>query len=485
MTLRRELRDLLMLAVPLAISQIGMMLMTLTDSVMMGRLSADSLAAGGLAGNVAITLILIPQGLLMAMQPVLAQLRGAGGSPNGEDGWKFSRTLAAAFLLALLASIPIILLLTQIDSLLSLTGTAPNLAAMALDYEKGFIWAVPAALWQVCCRFYLSAMERPRIIMVTIIVACIANGFFNWILIWGHFGLPAFGLRGSAYATALSCWGMAIALTLYSVFYRLFPAGLLRIGWDPILSGMGELLAVGWPIAGSVLVEIGLFTVSTLLMSRFGAVALAAHQICLGISSVTFMVPMAIGQASTVRVGFHIGGGQPRLARQAGFLSLGLGIAFMALAAASLRLSAAPIIRLFISADDPQLGTILTLGKQLIALAALFQIFDGAQAVASGALRGLRDTRATFLAAALGYWGIGLPLGLLLAFGLDWGPTGLWWGFVVGLALVSTLLCWRFSIKSKARCDEGDRPQDEHGGPQIHLAIPHQTGEEQRQFIGE
>jgi MATE family multidrug resistance protein len=220
-------------------------------------------------------------------------------------------------------------------------------------------------------------------------------------------------------------------------------------------------------------------------MSRFGAAALAAHQICLGISSVTFMVPTAIGQASTVRVGFHLGAGDPGLARQAGFLSLGLGIAFMALAAACLRLSAAPIIHLFISSDDPLLPAILTMGKQLIALAALFQIFDGAQAVAAGALRGLRDTRVPLLAALLGYWGIGLPLGVLLAFFLKWGPTGLWWGFVAGLALVSSLLCWRFSLKSKARRQERDGPDYQHDGPQIHLAVPDQAGQEQRHLIGE
>jgi MATE family multidrug resistance protein len=436
---RREMRDLLLLAVPLAISQVGLIMMNITDAVMMGRLSAKALAAGGLAGNIGFTLIIVPQGLLMAMQPILSQLRGA------DDHAPFVRTLSASFCLALACSVPIVLLLLQIDRLLLAVGTAPDLAAMALDYEWGFIWAVPAALWQIVCRFYLASLERPRVIWLTIVVACFANAGMNWLLIYGHWGLPACGLRGSAYATAVSCWGMAATLTLYGFATRLFPPGLLSVRWPALCRGLGELIGLGWAIAGSTLVEIGLFSVSTLLMSRFGPTPLAAHQICLGLSSVTFMVPMAIGQASTVRVGYHIGAGEPRQARQAGFMALGLGVAFMCLAALALKLGAGSIVHLYIDAGDPELPAILQIGSQLIALAALFQIFDGAQVVAAGSLRGLKDTRAALYAAILGYWAIGLSLGVLLAFPLGLGPAGLWWGFFVGLIVVAALLTWRFN----------------------------------------
>jgi MATE family multidrug resistance protein len=443
-----ELGDLLRLAIPLAVSQVGLILMNLTDSVMMGRWSAEALAAGGLAGNVAITLIIVPQGLLMAMQPILAHLRGAAA----EDG-PFARTLAAAFVLALAAAVPIIAILLQIDKILIATGTEPKLAAMALDYELGYVWGVPAALWQICCRFYLSSLERPRIILATICVACVVNGAMNWVLIWGRFGLPAFGLRGSAYATALSCWGMAITLTVYGARNHLFPAGLLRVRSDELVAGLRELIGVGWAIAGSTIVEVSLFTASTLLMAHFGTSPLAAHQICLGIATITFMVPMAIGQASTVRVGFHIGAGQPQRARRSGLIALCLGIGFMAVTAATLKLGSGPIIHLYIDPKDPQFDAILAVGRQLIGLAALFQMCDGAQAVASGALRGLRDTRAAFIAATIGYWAIGMPCGVILAFALGWGPSGLWWGFVAGLALVSFSLCRRFNLLSARLAD--------------------------------
>lgn len=437
-----ELSQVLALAVPLAVSQVGLIAMNVTDSVMMGRISAEALAAGGLAGMVAFSMLIFTQGLLMALQPILAQARGAG------DLAAVPRVVAASFITALICSVPIIVLLLFVDKFLILAGTDLTLAKMALDYEKGFIWAVPAALWQMTCRYYLSALERPRIILIATLSACLANVLLNWILIYGHLGMPAFGLRGSAYATALSCWGMAVSMTLYAARCKLLPEGVLRVTLAELGHGIAELFRIGWPIACTIMAEMGLFSVSTVLMGRFGPVPLAAHQICLGISSLTFMVPMAIGQASTVRVGFHIGAGQPHLARQAGFLSLALGVGFMALSATCLKLFSGPVIRLYLDEGDPDLPAVMEIGRQMIALAAVFQLFDGAQTVGSGALRGLKDTHAAMIFALSGYWGVGLPLGVLLAFFLGFGPTGLWWGFVAGLAVVAVLMTARFANKS-------------------------------------
>jgi MATE family multidrug resistance protein len=437
-----ELSQLLALAVPLAVSQVGLIAMNVTDSVMMGRISAEALAAGGLAGTVAFSMLIFTQGLLMALQPILAQARGAS------DLGAVPRVLAATFAMALICSVPIVLLLLFVDRFLLMAGTDQQLAKMALDYEVGFVWGVPAALWQMTCRYYLSALERPRIILIATLSACLANLLFNWILIYGHFGLPAFGLRGSAYATSLSCWGMALSMTIYAARCKLLPEGLLRVDLRELGRGIAELFRIGWPIACTILAEMGLFSVSTIVMGRFGPVPLAAHQICLGISSLTFMVPMAIGQASTVRVGFHIGAGQPHLARQAGFLSLALGVGFMALSATSLKLFSGPVIRAYLDANDPDVDAVLDIGRQMISLAAVFQLFDGAQTVGSGSLRGLKDTHIAMIFALSGYWGLGLPLGVLLAFFLGFGPTGLWWGFVAGLAVVAILMSARFAVKS-------------------------------------
>ncbi len=439
---RLELSNLLMLAVPLAISQVGLLAMSVTDTIMMGRISAEALAAGGLAATVAFSMLIFCQGLFMALQPILAQLRGAGCSVT------VPRIVAATFLTTLLCSAPIILLLLNIDHFLIFTGTDAPLAHMALDYEKGMVWGIPAALWNLTSRYYLSAVERPRIILLTTIGACFANGGMNWILIHGHLGFPAFGLRGSAYATSLSCWGMAVTMTVYAFRQKLVPPGILSVTRQEIWLGMKELFRIGWPIACTIIAEMGLFSVSTVLMGRFGPIPLAAHQICLNIASLTFMVPMAIGQAATVRVGFHIGAGQPALARQAGFLSLILGIGFMALSATILKLFTSTVVGLYLDDSDPDVGKVLEIGRQMITLAALFQLFDGAQTVAGGALRGLKDTHAAMVVATTGYWGLGLPAGVVLAFFLGVGPTGLWWGFLAGLSVVAVLLTWRFTRMS-------------------------------------
>lgn len=442
MSWRLELSNLLMLAVPLAVSQVGLLAMSVTDSIMMGRISAEALAAGGLAATVAFSMMIFCQGLFMALQPILAQLRGAGNPAT------IPRVVAATFLTTFLCSVPIILLLLNIDKFLMFTGTQDPLPMMALDYEKGIVWGIPAALWNLTCRYYLSALERPRIILLTTIAACFANGGMNWVLIHGHLGFPALGLRGSAFATTFSCWGMAVAMTSYAFRQRLVPPGIFSVTRPEIWLGMKELFRIGWPIACTIIAEMGLFSVSTILMGRFGPVPLAAHQICLNIASLTFMVPMAIGQAATVRVGFHTGAGQPALARQAGFLSLILGIGFMALSATVLKLFSATVIGFYLDNGDPEVGNVLEIGRQMIALAALFQLFDGAQTVAGGALRGLKDTHAAMVFAGIGYWGLGLPSGILLAFFLGVGPTGLWWGFLSGLSVVAVMLTWRFTRMS-------------------------------------
>jgi MATE family multidrug resistance protein len=201
---------------------------------------------------------------------------------------------------------------------------------------------------------------------------------------------------------------------------------------------------LGWPIAGLYAVEVGLFSASSLLMGRFGAVAVAAHQICLSLSSLTFMVPFAIGQAATVRVGFHMGVGAVARARLAGFLAIVLGIGFMAGMAVAIALGRQLVFAFFLDAGDPNYDAVVSLGMTLLAVACVYQTFDGAQVVAAGVLRGVKDTRVPMLLAAFGYWGLGMSAGVGLAFWVGLGPVGLWWGFVSGLSTVSILLTLRF-----------------------------------------
>ncbi|HEV2677259.1 MAG TPA: MATE family efflux transporter [Aliidongia sp.] len=435
---RRELAEILGLAIPLAAGQVATMLMSITDSVMLGHLSSEALAAGGLGANLAFMLIILMQGLQAGIQPLIAQARGAG------DAGPIGRAVWGGLLIGGLAVVPIMLLLGQADLFLRLIGEPQAIAGPVMVYERAFLWSIPAAALMGVLRYFLSAMERPRVAMLVAMGGVGVNLLLNWILIFGNLGAPAFGLAGSGYATSVT-WGlMALALTIYIAHAKLLPHDFWRLAWVERRRGFFAVFRLGWPIAGIYAVEVGLFSVSSLLMGWFGPVAVAAHQICLGVASLTFMVPLAIGQAATVRVGFHMGAGAVARARLAGFSAIGLGIGFMSCTAVAIAFGRRLVFAFYLDGDDPNYDEVVTLGVDLLAVACVFQMFDGAQVVAAGALRGLKDTRVPMLLGALGYWGLGMTIGAGLAFGIGFGPIGLWWGFVCGLATVSVLLCLRF-----------------------------------------
>jgi MATE family multidrug resistance protein len=434
----RELGALLSIAVPLALAQLTQMIMGMTDAIWMGHIGTDALAAGGLGSSLAFMILIVTSGLVQSIQPIVAQGRGAG------DESAFGRALGAGLLLSALVALPVVLLLLSADRLLIAAHDPPFIAHLTRMYETGLVWGVPAWFWQNTLRSYLSALARTRVILGVTAIGALLNFFLNWVLIFGHFGMPALGLAGSGYATAIVAWGMAIAFTLYLVGMKLLPRDLFRLSWRQVWLGISEIFAIGWPIVGVLAVEIGLFTGSMVVMAQFGPVALAAHQICMNFCSLTFMVPMGIGTAAAVRVAYHLGAGAPERARKAGSLSLLLAIGFMSIAAIGMRTFATAIFHLYLPSSDPLLPAVTALGTSLITLAALFQVFDGTQTVAAGALRGLRDTRAALLAGIAGYWILGGPFGLLLAFRFGLGPVGIWWGFTLGLVVVAILLSLRF-----------------------------------------
>ena len=435
---RRELTEILGLAAPLAAAQVATMLMSITDSVMLGHLSSDALAAGGLGANVAFMLIILMQGLQAGIQPLIAQARGAG------DHRPIGRALWGGLIIGVLAILPIVLILLRIDGFLRLIGEPADMAASVQVYERAFAWSIPAAALVGMLRYFLSAMERPRVTVTVAFAGVGTNLLLNWVLIFGHLGLPACGLAGSGYATSITWALMGLALAAYIGRARLLPAGFWRLAWTDRRAGLQAVIRLGWPIAGLYAVEVGLFSASSLLMSRFGSVAVAAHQICLGVASLTFMVPLAIGQAATVRVGFHMGAGAVARARLAGFTAITLGVGFMACTAVAIAFGRHLVFAFYLDVGDPNYDAVVSLGMSLLAVACVFQTFDGAQVVAAGMLRGVKDTRVPMLLGAFGYWGMGMTLGVVLAFWVGLGPVGLWWGFVCGLATVSVLLTLRF-----------------------------------------
>jgi MATE family multidrug resistance protein len=435
---RRELAEILGLAIPLAGAQVATMLMSITDSVMLGHLSSDALAAGGMSVNIAFMLIILMQGLQAGMQPLIAQARGAGdAAPIGRAVW-------GSLIIGVLAVPPIVLILLHSDDLLVAIGEPPAIASSVVVYLRAFAWSVPASALVGLLRYFLSAMERPRVTLVTAMGGVGINLLLNWALIFGHLGLPALGLAGSGYATSITWAAMGLALAAYIGRSHLLPAGFWRLAWAERRRGLRSVFRLGWPIAGIYAVEVGLFSAASLMMGWFGAVAVAAHQICIGVASLTFMVPLAISQAATVRVGFHMGAGAVARARLAGFTAIGLGVGFMSCTAIAIALGRHLVFAFYLDRDDPNYDQVVSLGMNLLAVACVFQMFDGAQVVAAGALRGVKDTRVPMLLGAFGYWGLGMTVGLLLAFWAGLGPVGLWWGFVGGLATVAILLTLRF-----------------------------------------
>jgi multidrug resistance protein, MATE family len=286
------------------------------------------------------------------------------------------------------------------------------------------------------------------LILIVALIGLIANGFLDYGLIYGAWGLPEMGFLGASTATAIVMWIVALATAAaISLSPKLRPKRVLAaIDW----AVFAELNRLGWPIAAIFSIETLLFMVAALLMGTLGTTALAAHQVTIMMVATSFMIPLAVGQAANVRIGYHMGAGLPAAGRQAGFIALAVGLGIMSTTAMLMLTFPLELTLLFQldpgNADD---AVVIALVVQLLSIGALFQIFDGAQAIGAGVLRGYKDTRVPMVLAALGYWGVGFTVAWTLAFPIGLGPEGLWWGLATGLATAAILLCGRFLIISK------------------------------------
>lgn len=436
----QEIAATIKLAAPLALAQLAQVAMGATDTVLLGTLGRDALAAGGLGANLFFTLMIVAAGGLISVSILVAHARGA------QESHRIGPILRGGFLLALLASVPPMLLLWFEHPLLLLIGEPPALADAIARYDRVLLFAMPASLIMATQRSFLAAMGRPYMVMAVALVAVVVNGLLNYGLIHGAWGLPRLGYIGSCTATLFTLWAMMLAIGLEMRFTRMLQPFRLfgRIEWHVIV----ELVTLGWPIAFITALEIVLFSTSAMLIGRFGATQLAAHQISIGIASLTFMVPYAIAQAVNVRVGYYIGQQTPHAARRAGFAAFVLGVGFMAAMAATLLSIPDVIAGFYILGADPTRGEVIALAVRLLTVAAFFQVFDGAQTIAAGALRGLKDTRLPAVAASIGYWGLGFPIAWFFGVHLGYGALGIWWGLAAGLAAVAVLLSVRFIMAS-------------------------------------
>jgi len=293
-------------------------------------------------------------------------------------------------------------------------------------------------------------MARPGPALAITLAAVVLNGLLDWLLVFGAFGWAGMGVVGAGLASTLA--NAAMLLGLLALVGRDRVLGRFRLLgrlWRPDPAMIREVLRIGLPISATMLLEIGVFSAAALALGWFGAVAVAAHAIALQTAATTFMVPMGIAQAATARVGMHAGAGDLAAAVRAGWVAIGLGAGFMAAMALLLLLGRDAIAWAFLDPADPQAQAAAALGATLLVIAGLFQLADGVQAVAAGALRGLKDTRVPMLLAGFGYWGLGMPVGLALAMPLGAGPAGIWVGLAAGLGVVAVLMIRRWRALSR------------------------------------
>lgn len=443
-SLTRHAADTARLAAPLAIAQLSQTAMSVTDTILLGSLGADALAAGGLGANLFFVVVTVLQGVLTSVSVSVAQARGAQNENH------VPHIYWTGLALTLLLALPAFALLSFAAPILLALGEPPLLARHVGEYAAVLRWGAPASLIGVgLMRSFLPAIGAAKRLLWVSVACVFVNGFLNYGLIHGAWGLPQLGFLGSAAATAITVWLSAVVLMS---LLHLRPSHQHYVAARrPTAPLMGELVSIGWPVAITYAVEATLFLTTGLLMGLLGATPLAAHQIALNVASMTFMVPLAIGQAANVRVGYWAGAGEPRAARHAGFVALGLGVGFMSMSALVMVLAPRWIVGLYLHLNDPANAATVALATTLLGVAAIFQIVDGVQAVGSGCLRGLKDTRIPMLAATLGYWGIGFPTGYALAFHFGLGARGLWWGLATGLATVAIMMTLRFHRMSLRR----------------------------------
>lgn len=447
---RVEALATLALAWPIVLTNLSQMAMALTETLLLGRLSAEA-QAGGLLGSSLYFAVIAPAfGLALAAAPLQAIARGEGRRAGGAGrGWvrALRRATRSSMWACGLVCVPCCVLLWHTESVLLLSGQEPALAALAGDYARAALWGVPGFCAFVVLRGLLSAMERPGAAMWISLAMVVLNVPLAWALIF-----PAgLGVAGAGVAASIADTALFAALVVVVLRDRRFRR--LRVFgrfWRPDWARLRQVFAVGLPIAAALIMEIGVFTAAALAMGWWGAVAVAAHAAAIQTASLTFMVPLGIGQAATARVGLAFGAGDGAGAARAGWVAVGLGAVFMATMAVVLVLAAEAIASVFIDAADAQAAQVRALAATLLVVAGVFQLADGVQVVAAGALRGLADTRVPMVFAAFGYWVLALPCGIALGWWAGLGPPGIWVGLALGLAVVAVLMLARWRRLSRA-----------------------------------
>ena len=434
----QELSAMVRLAVPVALVNVGFMFMGVVDTLMVGRVSAEALAAVALGNLYFYVISIFGVGMLMALDPIVAQAVGAGDEPaiarGVQRGLIIALWLTVLTTVALLFAEPVMRVLRQPEAVV----------AQAAAFDHALIPGMLPFYVFVVLRQTLQAKHRVAAIVLVIVFANVLNAGLNWLFIFGHLGMPARGVMGSGMATSTSRWFMPLLLLAAS--WRDIRPYLAPWRTDTRDRGaLGRTVSLGLPIGLQLMLEYGVFAMAGVMMGWIGTAQLAGHQVALNLASLTFMVPLGVASAAAVLVGNAVGRGDMPEARRAAAAALLLGVGFMVASAAMMLAMPGMLARVY-TAD----AAVLAVAALLIPIAGLFQVFDGTQVVSIGILRGAGDTRVPMLVNVLGYWVLGVPVSWWLGIHQQRGPAGLWWGLTLGLVVVSTILVARVRTKLAA-----------------------------------
>ncbi len=436
-----ELRAMLALAWPLILSNVTFQVIQATDVVLMGWLGARQLAAAALAINLTWPIAFLAFGVVTASSPLMATVLGAKSHCVRD----VRRTFRQSLWVAGIASVPLWLLLWNAEKIILLLGQQPELARDAGLFLKGYRWAILPWLLFQAMRNFLSALERPGWILVISLVGIVLNAVLGWALIFGRLGLPALGMFGGGVASSITWTLLALGLALVIMSDRQFRRfHLFGNWWRSDWARFRHLVRLGLPIGLAFGFEAAVFAAAAYLMGLIDADSVAAHAIALQIAALSFMVPLGLSQAATVRVGLALGRRDRQGISRAGWTAWLLGVGFMAAMALLMWAEPRALIGLFLEPEARD-SRVADLAVAFLAVAAVFQIADGAQVVGAGMLRGLHDTRVPMLFALFSYWVVGIGTGVGLGFLAGWQGVGVWTGLAVGLVVASLLMMWRWS----------------------------------------
>ena len=437
--LAAEFAETLKLAAPMALTQLGQIVMMTIDLALIGRLGDDAIAAAALANTVYFVSFTLGLGVVSAVAPLAAQAFGA------RDPHRVRRSLRVGLWAALLISLPMMIFPLYGEPILRMLGQAETPTKLAQHYLLGLVWGATPALWLMAIRGFMGALNRPEPVLWITLAAIPANAVLVYLLIHGAWLLPPLGLFGAGLATTIVNFAMFLAGLWFATASRPFAkyhvlGHLWRIDW----AMMRQLIAIGAPISIAFMLEYGMFSAASLLSGLIGTTALAAHQIALQVTAILFMVPYGIGMAATVRVGHAAGRNDAAGVKRAGLAAVALGLLLGAGLTALVILGRFAIARFFLGDAAASTDAVIELAATLLLVAATLFITDGLQTVLAGALRGLKDTRVPLLFASIGYWLIGFPAAWALAFRMGYGAVGVWIGLLLGTLAYAVFLSLRF-----------------------------------------